>query len=237
MKTCGMGANRRPRRTAAPFVSGQHQAGILGDLSSGSDLDQVAGALHRSSGNGLPSLPAISALHLMVGSTVPFLMAEVNRLHSIETHLPARPITSRKPVSLLRRSRLKSVLQADRQNEPAQSQLPPRATRVGVLSDEARIHSRTFPCISCRPHELARYWPTSQVASRLGPFGRSRPNFELLYGWFPLKLATRLSKLAPNADAVVVPERHPYSHSSSVGSRYLELVGSRPASCSAVVSF
>src|SRR5262245_26846979 len=75
--------------------------------------------------------------------------------------------------------------------------------------------------MSCSPQAFGGKLPTLAARPSDGP--ASAP----LYGR-PLKFACLLPSLSPNAVAVVVPARQPYSHCASVGSRNSQPAGSAP---------
>ncbi len=118
---------------------------------------------------------------------------------------------------------------ADRQNLAELNQHPPRCPKylpddrpsgsdggsLGYTSYQFEQNSDTFPCMSYRPHLLGSFIPTACVVLPLFSSNHS----------YLLSCETSSPKLW----AVVVPARHAYSHSASVGNRYL-----RPAACSAL---
>src|SRR5690242_4888533 len=81
--------------------------------------------------------------------------------------------------------------------------------------------------MSYSPNALGAYDPTSQVRPRRTPSARR------LYGANPLMFARADDSESPNAVAVVEQARQAYSHSASVGKRYVHprsaSSGSRPS--------
>ena len=147
-------------------------------------------------------------------------------------------MTTRKPI---KRERIDGShpRSADRQLTASTLQSPPRYTRcqplagpLGSVTDpegyspyQSEHHSHTLPCMSYKTHALAGYVPTGDVFSRFGPF------VSVPYGLVPSQLACLPFNWLPKLNGVIVPARHAYSHSASVGKRYL-----RPAFFSSGIS-
>src|SRR5262245_56023474 len=144
-----------------------------------------------------------------------------------------------------RRSGSNRMRQDDRHGQPSSVHAPPRLTRdtspvrffcavsfaayksgsvpPGSLAwYQSRHHSNVLPCMSCRPHALAGYFPTFTALPMEGP--SSAP----LYG-LSLKFACLVLSLSPNDVAVFVPARQAYSHWASVGRRNSQSFGSVPS--------
>ena len=102
----------------------------------------------------------------------------------------------------------------DRQNEELDEKLPPRSTRLAPLPGpvgsvtapavygpyQSAHHSQTLPIVSCRPSGFAAFVATALVM-------------------LPLLAEYHATFVSVPKSAVVVPPRHAYSHSASVGSR------------------
>src|SRR5436190_18442054 len=82
---------------------------------------------------------------------------------------------------------------------PCGSMLAVARSAYGAYQSD--VHSHTLPCMSANPHGLSGYVPT--------------PEGDLL-----LKFAFAVESVSPVENAPVVPARHAYSHSASLGSRY-----------------
>src|SRR5262249_37499346 len=108
-------------------------------------------------------------------------------------------------------------------------QPPPRITRLSAVAGpcgsmlsagasryaayQSDVHSHTLPCMSARPHGLSGNVPTGAGFCRYSPGGADA------YGYLPLEWAWAVETFSPVQNGPVVPARHAYSHSASVGRR------------------
>ena len=114
---------------------------------------------------------------------------------------------------------------ADRQKPGSRLQPPPRFTRSEPV--QSVHHSNKLPCMSCKPHGLGFFDPT--LWAYFSPASKALPSNHAYSPKFDLS--------SPNKYVVVVPARHAYSHSASVGRRYSSTAFSVPALRSYSVSF
>src|ERR1051325_1852198 len=85
------------------------------------------------------------------------------------------------------------------------------APASGYAAYQSDVHSDTLPCMSAKPHGFSGNVPTGA-------------------GDLPLTFACAGDNVSPVENGPVVPARHAYSHSASVGKRKCSRGPSRPRS-------